>query len=414
MKKKQKISKPKESKNNSLHPIALSIFKPKLLALLMETNIESGFISNNEPDWGWQLSKEIQKSRSKYLTVFAVWQILTDQIFDFFPIGKKPSGKLSAVLKANELEKLADQILSYIGSIPLEYDIYFEIGAAPSSRLNLKINSQIEIITVSLGDKVNQLQATWAEAYKGLGQLLGQNPAEAFRPGTTLIKFKKTGYFRDKIDDPDPSSLFSELKVLLYLGAALEVMEERKSVWSDLRTQDNFLYFVSKNDDKVKRIKLPAELGKYISNFCLVNNLIRDTEKQKKFLNLGAFLGADASNKNRKPIFASAEWAIESAATINQTVSFIQICIALEAILGDDHLRDGITKTLGDRCAYLLGHDVETREKLRSEFSALYDKRSKIVHGRAKSLDSASINLLGWGAVILKFILKKEISNFRP
>lgn len=90
------------------------------------------------------------------------------------------------------------------------------------------------------------------------------------------------------------------------------------------------------------------------------------------------------------------------------------MCIGLEAILGDDKLKEGITKSLADRCAYLLCPTAKSRKERRELFEQLYDHRSKLVHGRRTKLGEDAEVSLFLGRRILKEILKKELRNFEP
>jgi hypothetical protein len=106
------------------------------------------------------------------------------------------------------------------------------------------------------------------------------------------------------------------------------------------------------------------------------------------------------------------EWAIDASATENQTIRFLQICIALEAILGEEAPSEGLTKTLADRCAYLVSKDIRRRRAIREDFQKLYGARSKLVHGRRRSLHAAEAVLLEWGERLLQEVIDREIDNF--
>lgn len=72
----------------------------------------------------------------------------------------------------------------------------------------------------------------------------------------------------------------------------------------------------------------------------------------------------------------------------NQTISFLQLCIGFEALLGDSGDSSsrmgerGVTERLSDRYAYLVGHTQAERESLRKEFAEVYKQRGQIIHQR--------------------------------
>jgi hypothetical protein len=73
---------------------------------------------------------------------------------------------------------------------------------------------------------------------------------------------------------------------------------------------------------------------------------------------------------------------------------FVSLCIAIESLLIgiqgniNDINNGSITQNLGERCAYLLGHDFEQRKTIYRDIKRLYGIRSKIVH------DGSSVQLV--------------------
>ena len=70
-----------------------------------------------------------------------------------------------------------------------------------------------------------------------------------------------------------------------------------------------------------------------------------------------------------------------------------------------------MTKTLADRCAYLVGSDIKGRRTIRENFRALYSVRSKIVHGCVGALAADEERYLDWGKSILEYSIFKEIKH---
>jgi hypothetical protein len=67
----------------------------------------------------------------------------------------------------------------------------------------------------------------------------------------------------------------------------------------------------------------------------------------------------------------------------------IDCCICLEALLGDDDTQE-LTYKLRLRAALLLGTALPDRREIRKAVRDLYELRSKVVHGRARSHGNAS------------------------
>ena len=58
---------------------------------------------------------------------------------------------------------------------------------------------------------------------------------------------------------------------------------------------------------------------------------------------------------------------------MDETMSFIQICMGLEALLGDKKEKGsiGLTQTLSDRCSYLIGKGMSDREEIKSNLKSI-------------------------------------------
>jgi hypothetical protein len=78
------------------------------------------------------------------------------------------------------------------------------------------------------------------------------------------------------------------------------------------------------------------------------------------------------------------EWYFDADTADNHTVAFLQRCIGLEAILGDDENSRTVplTDRLADRYAYLMGQTASERVELRQHFREIYGRRSDVVHSR--------------------------------
>ncbi|RWA54755.1 hypothetical protein AU476_09045 [Cupriavidus sp. UYMSc13B] len=105
------------------------------------------------------------------------------------------------------------------------------------------------------------------------------------------------------------------------------------------------------------------------------------------------------------------EWDIDAAATSNETIAFLQRCIALEALLGSEEGQRSVTDRLSDRYAYLLGQTESQREKYRGLFKKMYGHRSNIVHGRAGRLSEEHRRAGRDAQAMLASVLFKETGN---
>ncbi|HXV32121.1 MAG TPA: hypothetical protein VD840_17465 [Sinorhizobium sp.] len=121
------------------------------------------------------------------------------------------------------------------------------------------------------------------------------------------------------------------------------------------------------------------------------------------------FNGLPELSKDAEPIRAAMEWYIESDLSGNQTMSLLQACIGLEALLGDED-KGRVTEKLADRYAYLTGRTVSERDGLRAKFQEVYSYRSHIVHGRRTSLGIDNIRHLLDAKKMLESAIGIELS----
>ena len=66
---------------------------------------------------------------------------------------------------------------------------------------------------------------------------------------------------------------------------------------------------------------------------------------------------------------------------------------------------------LADRCAYLIGKNINQRRKIRESFGKIYTIRSKIVHGVINRLSDDDKFMRNYAKGLLQAALKKEIIN---
>ena len=109
-------------------------------------------------------------------------------------------------------------------------------------------------------------------------------------------------------------------------------------------------------------------------------------------------------------IRSALEWGFESEENSNQTFAFIQACIGLEALLGDDDKDEPLTTRLADRCAYLLGSSHKDRQGIRRLFKDMYDVRSKLVHGRTPKLGQSDALELHHARHLLGDVIDAEVT----
>lgn len=283
----------------------------------------------------------------------------------------------------------------------------------------INITQDIDFIVIADDDPLLKLKPNW-ESTTGIGLLLNKrgNTEGAFFKKNKLLRLKSVGYLDDGIDDSAALPAVSRLKCALYLGALIGVFkhEPRPSPWGGKPSSSLLFTDETAPSGFVSKVEFPHETSSYIAGYELTPATDEAAlfARKKALGQLSKLLESDDRDPNKIPIITAAEWAFDSAASTNQTVSFIQLCVALEAVLGDENTKEGLTRTLADRAAYLIGQTVSQRASIRKRFEQLYNHRSKLVHGRRVHLEKEAEDSLHWGRDLLNIVLRRELKNFSP
>lgn len=90
-----------------------------------------------------------------------------------------------------------------------------------------------------------------------------------------------------------------------------------------------------------------------------------------------------------RKLFTACIWLFRAKLAANPLDSLLQSTIAIEVLLGDKEIADivGVSRLIGNRCAYLLGVSRKTRSEIIAEFTEIYNLRSAIVHSGKHKID---------------------------
>jgi hypothetical protein len=206
--------------------------------------------------------------------------------------------------------------------------------------------------------------------------------------GLEIGLFKRREIFRSRHHDPGPRTI---AHVAIHAMHGDEQQPEQMS-----RDLENFMRGVTFNYSDEKRDELSS-----------CRNVEADLQPVVRFLSI---LRADA---NAQRIAAGIEWLIDSLVTTNQTLSLVQSCIGIEAILGDSTpgaYELGITARLSERFAYLMGTSAENRNALRDQFRLVFAKRGDLVHARRHRLPPHELQVVQIAQKMLQELIRKELS----
>ena len=371
------------------------------------------------------LASEVIKHKKQWLTVSDVYSIFVDHVYQAVLPYKQENfgvnGLLSENLSNDDFSALVQRLVDYYEGIPRKYSMYIPM---PS------ISPLLE--TVNITDTVRIERVTSRSILPGntrTGGLLGLL-SDKIEPPIYYLVFEISGYCSRNFTSSVARHALSFFKIAMQQAVARGLYKQGNnniaglgllSTWASYNVPKHFLVAVDHQPSAspTESLELPIEICRFLESheFAEENRQLATAVDEGElprllttYLNSAAKLHV-TDNQDVARVKLASEWAFDAYLNENLTLSFLQTCIALEALFGDDNDGDNVTKTLADRCAYLVGNDIKGRRTIRENFRALYSVRSKIVHGCVGALAPDEERYLDWGKSILEYSIFKEIKH---
>lgn len=375
------------------------------------------------------LSNEILKDKNKkeWLSETDVYRIFVNQVADFvknkFSDSKK-TGSLVNLISKEQIDELRGEIINFYKSIPREYEVNLMLPSLIDIETGI-IEIQKDIKIKVYLKKDNPFKSSW----DSLLALLSKPSEESKK--ITYLSIKQKGFIGSIFGNLSTNKALTNIKLILNMGIYKKIfnLEDIKDTSPNLFFSDdahkipkNYLISIDLTDKnrKTMQTELSLAMTQFIQKICIgkgvdIQNSHKITiEGLKKTAQLIAEEEEDFANR----IKIAAGWSVDSKAEENQTLSFIQCCIGLECILGDNlknmplTLTLTLTLSLADRCSYLIGKDPKERKEIRNWFEEIYNIRSKIVHGNSPILNANEELSYIQARVLLDMAIDREINNF--
>lgn len=307
--------------------------------------------------------------------------------------------RLKEVLTADAWDSLRSDVRDYLLSLPRTYEVWFSLPLAPKWGVGeLPISDRVALVEVLPSDGPSGPQGI------GLNELYTE----------VYLKITSTGYGADRISTSAIADALSTFKQVAAFAERQFIFESRFPEPELMWPISAGCYFLDLNDRsrKFDSILFTGVLNEYLAGLTINEKRLEifesgdsksppepgrarlaKTREEKTaalsllFRDLGVLLNLTDDTSDAIRIKTALEWEFESNRSENQTVSFVQACIGLEALLGDNDQDEPLVTRLADRCAYLLGKGGAARADLRKKFRSMYDIRSKLIHGRKARLD---------------------------
>jgi hypothetical protein len=236
--------------------------------------------------------------------------------------------------------------------------------------------------------------------------------------GTSLF-ICGSGYFGRHSESPFAAELITFTKIFSYICRAFS----SEHFFSD--GQSSLAVVSDDNGSHSIKLELPSDLQSRLESIMVNSSELRiatnnvflselDRIKEVKD-SLFALMGiVDLLRKKENArIVAAIEWYEDSTTVENQTVALLEVCIGLEALLGQEEDMSEMTKRLCDRLAFTLGRTRDERMRLHAEYLELLKLRGKLVHAKIFRLRSDDERILKNGRKMLNRMINHEIEFLR-
>ena len=354
--------------------------------------------------------------------IYRFWQALSKhepwrshlELFDLFEVFRGFARRSGLNASPNKTVKLADalapdafaqckqDIREFLLSLPRPYDVWVDLPAMPRwGPGEIALTGSMTLVHA-------EIPPSQQAAGGGLDALLG------IPSGEVRLRIRVSGYGAPRMDTTAMADAVAQIKQFFQLFRRLEIYFEASTALGGLFTARRELsceVIDLEFPAEKMRVQLPEGVARFVSTLSVDNAKLQAYDNSKASTLLGGTLREAVTREERVQAFTgktawitelldcphnwvdaprirtALEWAFDSAQNDNQTLSFLQACIGLEALLGDDDKTEPLTARLADRCAYLLGKTQHNREEIRRKFKDMYEVRSKLVHGRRPRLN---------------------------
>lgn len=413
-----------------MHPKAL-----EQVASKVEGSLKQCHIKDNWPVYESfevhvdSLAKELLKHKDGWITISDVYSIFYDLVFEGVTAkaedDNKLSGRLWDVLGEQDGLELKRTLVSFYSSIPRKYDVYVPLAADSPQVSSADVS---ERFSIAIFETAADVPGGHADGFMGL--------FDALAPRRAYFRYRIDGYCSSSLQNMTVRKALSNFKIAYQQGIARNVFKIVRDKPSGLGVFGGLTHYqvekaklvsVDKTAgaNRVVSSELPLDVSKLLKSSELdvadsVMESATSTNTLMRYLKSAFRLPSllmENDEVEAKRIKAASQWCFDSYATENDTMSFLQTCFGLESLFGEDSGEDSkeehtpLTRTLADRCAYLVGTDIKGRKTIRQKFRELYAIRSKLVHGTSTFLDPSQAHYLRWGRTVLEYAIMKEIKH---
>lgn len=313
------------------------------------------------------------------------------------------------VLGTNAPLQWAEQVTVSLESLPWQYTAYVRLPASIDPGL---IGTSGLDLTPTHSLVPNNLvpESPTGSGLASLAAVLGDARRTTGEPAIYL-KMEVEGYLPDDRESLGASQVIAS--VLSIFGVCLSLRIFSHSPWHfATKTPPSYNVDVYRRSDEQKHyngsINFDPSTAREMEK---IINIISPTPEANAVRTLALLrtLG-NVMERADSRLLNAARWYFDSHCGSSDQVRFVQVCIALEILLGDEKQgrETGLSNLMANRCAYLLGKNGRERENIASGFKKGYDIRSRIVHAGKSLLSSEEKGHFNYMQGLCAAVIRKE------
>ncbi|WP_314102735.1 HEPN domain-containing protein [uncultured Stenotrophomonas sp.] len=395
-----------------------------LLEALRDCEVFSGsFVSLNAKCWTLHEAIPLGCRPEQALRLIAGDRHIAD--FVRSEISRNPPGKWDMKVKTTTLglllgedgcKSLSERLIAGLESLPWSYKFYSEM-AGEFLVANLGAGGELSLtpkLRLVSGAKLNE-DLPGVGAFTQLSAAPGTNNHAGWTSDSIYVELLLNGFVAKDLESETIQDANDYLFSFYGLAIALKLMEFGNA-WCNIRPPAVYKLKIFRDlDDSVSQVaqldfdpshaKVMHDLG--------VPRLWRGSNKPDEFCAAAAGVSRALLNANQR-VLNAARWFFDSHSGSNLQVRFVQIATAFEILLGDrEQSREtGLGTLMANRCAYMLGKNDSSRQKICDAFKAGYGIRSTIVHTGKTRLSSADLGHFYYMQELCAAVIRKECSDF--
>lgn len=383
----------------------------------IQTFVRNSRIKNGEIDFlhAIGLSRDLSNFTSNYVANSDhvesnhLYSHITWQFINFIKnksirtsIKGKESGELKDYVSIDVMESFEKILFEELTTIPHTYSIRFQLEEA----------TELPEMSITISEGII-LEVTDSSDVKPLAISKDLFTEEPNRSSYLVLEIQ--GFCSHDLSSSAIQKTITIIKVIIFfiwdsntiVNLEFSSMNNKLSTFRESIITNRFLQIQNLDSNFQLLVTLPNDFTHFLNNFKFKSDDISSIN----FSNVSKLLQSNTDGSKR--IKSAIEWYIDSTFNKSDSVKFIQTCIGLESLLGDDRQEGPLSYTLADRCAYLIADSIDDREIIRKEFKQIYKIRSKLVHGTSRNIRESELKHYTHARQYLKQAIMKELSHLK-